>query len=58
MCVTGAEYLSSIFLEAVDTGEQSHTAEWIAGDLLHVITPMTCEVLGAVTDNTAPNKKA
>ena len=48
----------SIFLEAVQTGEEAHTANWIAGNLLWVITYMTCKVLGAVTDNTAPNKKA
>ena len=48
----------SLFLEAVHTEEQSHDAEWIAGDLVHVMDSLGDNVIGAITDNTAANKKA
>jgi Protein of unknown function (DUF 659)/hAT family C-terminal dimerisation region len=51
----------SLFLESVETGEQSHNAEFIAADLSRMIN--SCEatgmtIVGAVTDNTSTNKKA
>ena len=48
----------SLFLEAVHTGSQGHTAEWIAEDLLRVIDGIEGNVAGCVTDNSAANKKA
>lgn len=48
----------SLFLEAVHTEEQSHDAEWIAGDLVRVMDSLGDNVIGAITDNTAANKKA
>lgn len=48
----------SLFLEAVHTEEQGHDADWIATDLSRVIDSLGDNVVGAVTDNTATNKKA
>jgi hypothetical protein len=49
----------SLFIEAVHTGEQGHTAEWIAQDVGRVIRKHANTIFaGAVTDNTAANKKA
>lgn len=48
----------SLFLEAVHTEEQSHDAEWIAADLVRVMDSLGDNVIGAITDNTATNKKA
>ena len=49
---------SSLFLEAVYTEEQGHNAEWIASDLARVMDNLGDKVVGAITDNTAANKKA
>jgi hypothetical protein len=49
---------NSLFLEAVNTEEQGHDAEWIAKDLERVMESLQCIVIGAITDNTATNKKA
>lgn len=51
----------SQFVESIATEEQSHTAEFIADDLDRVIQSLTergIKIAGAVTDNTATNKKA
>ena len=48
----------SLFLEAVHTEEQSHDADWLSTDLSRVIDSLGDNVVGAVTDNTAANKKA
>ncbi|KAH6574902.1 hypothetical protein BASA62_002267 [Batrachochytrium salamandrivorans] len=51
----------SQFLESIATEEQSHTAEFIADDLDRVIQSLTAreiKIAGAVTDNTATNRKA
>jgi Protein of unknown function (DUF 659) len=51
----------SLFLESLETGEQSHNAEFIAADLCRVINRLEstgATVAGAVTDNTSANKKA
>jgi hypothetical protein len=48
----------SIFLEAFNTEEQGHDAEWIAKDSERVMELLQCTVIGAITDNTATNKKA
>jgi hypothetical protein len=48
----------SLFLEAVHTGSQAHTAEWLAKDISRVIDGIGGNVVGCVTDNTAANKKA
>jgi hypothetical protein len=48
----------SLFLEALHTEEQGHDADWIATDLSRVIDSLGDNVVGAVTDNTATNKKA
>jgi hypothetical protein len=48
-----------LFLESVSTGEQIHTADWIAQDIERVIRHYSStSIVGAVTDNTAANKKA
>jgi Protein of unknown function (DUF 659) len=47
------------FLESVSTGEQGHTAEWIAEDIERVIKKNNkTDVAGVVTDSTSANKKA
>ena len=46
------------FIESVSTGDQSHNAEWIANDISRVIDGFTCDVAGAITDNTSANKSA
>ncbi|KAH6600482.1 hypothetical protein BASA50_002268 [Batrachochytrium salamandrivorans] len=48
----------TIFVESVNTAEQSHNADWIASDLQRFIDSVDCNVVGAVTDNTSTNKKA
>jgi hypothetical protein len=48
----------SLFIESVNTGEQAHNAQWIAQDISRVIESLECKVCGAITDNTATNKKA
>ena len=48
----------SFFLEAVHTEEQAHDAEWIAQDLIRVMDSLGDNVIGAITDNMATNKKA
>ena len=51
----------SQFLESVSTEEQSHTAEFVADDLDRVIQLLAergIQIAGAVTDNTATNKKS
>jgi hypothetical protein len=46
-----------LFLESVNTEEQGHNAEWLSQDLSCVIKDIGDNVVGAVTDNTATNKK-
>ncbi len=49
----------SLFLESVATGQQGHTHTFIANDITRVIESNGDTVFaGAVTDNTAANKKA
>src|SRR5688500_14912013 len=48
----------TLYLESVHMGEQSHTAKWILADIQCVIESLKCQVAGAVTDITTPNKKA
>ena len=48
---------NSLFLESVNTEEQGHDAEWISKDLSRIIDNLGSNVVGAVTDNTATNKK-
>jgi hypothetical protein len=48
---------NSLFLEAVNTEEQGHGADWLSKDLIRVIDSLHNNVVGAVTDNTATNKK-
>lgn len=51
--------LHSLFLESVATGQISHDHKFIAEDLARVIRRYdTTDFAGAVTDNTATNKKA
>jgi len=55
-----ADQLSQ-FLESVATEEQIHTAAFIADDLdrvIQLVTEKGIKIAGAVTDNTATNKKA
>ena len=47
----------SFFLEAVHTEEQAHDAKWIAKDLACIMDSLGENVVGAITDNTAANKK-
>ena len=47
----------SLFLESVNTEEQGHDAEWLAQDISRVIDGIGENVVGAITDNTAANKK-
>ena len=49
--------ISSLFLEAVNTGAQGHDANWLSKDLTRVIDSLHNNAVGAVTDNTATNKK-
>ena len=48
----------SFFIESVSTGDQRYNAEWIANDISCVIDGFTCDVAGAITDNTSANKSA
>jgi hypothetical protein len=48
----------SLFLEAVPTYNQGHTAEWIASNIERVINAVEAEACGACTDNTSANKAA
>ena len=51
--------LSTLFLELVSTGEQSHNSEWIASDIEHVMNcHRTTTFAGVVTDNTSTNRNA
>ncbi len=47
----------SFFLESTQSGELSHTAEYLAGDLDRVIGQTRGKVAGVVMDNTAANEK-
>ena len=49
--------ISSLFLEAVNAGEQVHDANWLSKDLTRVIDNLYNNVVGAVTDNSLTNKK-
>ena len=49
--------INSLFLEAVNTGAQGHDANWLSKDLTRVIDSLHNNAVGAVTDNTATNKK-
>jgi Protein of unknown function (DUF 659) len=49
----------SLFLESTQTGEQGHTAQFLADDIVRVITARPGTIFaGAVTDNTSANKAA
>jgi Protein of unknown function (DUF 659) len=49
----------SLFLECILTGQQTHTADFIANDIARVIRSYPDTTFaGAVTDNTSANKKA
>jgi hypothetical protein len=48
---------TSLFLESVSTGEQGHTANWIASGIQLVMDGYPTTIFaGAVTDNTSTNK--
>ena len=49
---------NSLFLESVSTAEESHTANWISEDMERIFDSSNSNIVGAVTDNTAANKKA
>jgi hypothetical protein len=46
------------YMAVSPTEEQGHDADWIATDLSRVIDSLGDNVVGAVSDNTATNKKA
>ena len=48
---------NSLFVEAVNTEEQGHDANWNAQDLEMVMELLQCNISGAITDNTSANKK-
>ena len=51
--------LTTLFLESVSTGEQSHNSEWIASDIERVMAfHCTTTLAGVVTDNTSTNRNA
>jgi Protein of unknown function (DUF 659) len=45
-------------VEAFNTKEQDHDANWIAQDMERVIELLQCNISGAITDNMSANKKA
>jgi hypothetical protein len=47
-----------LFIEARPTGEQRHTAVWIAQDITRIINKYPGKFAGCVTDNTTTNKAA
>ena len=47
----------TFFLESTRSGELSHSAEYLAGDIDRVIRQMQAKIAGVVMDNTAANKK-
>ena len=47
----------TLFLESTQSGEQSHTSEYLAADLARVISSTQGQISGVVMDNTAANKK-
>ena len=47
----------SLFLKSVNTEEQGHDGKWLAQDLSRVIDGIGENVVGAITDNTAANKR-
>ena len=49
---------NSLFVEAVNTEEQGHDANWNAQDLEMVMELLQCNISGAITDNTSANKKS
>ena len=48
---------TSLFLDSVCTGEQGHTADWIAQDLKRIMEKLI-NVSGPITDNTKAYQKA
>jgi Protein of unknown function (DUF 659) len=48
----------TFFLESTQSGEQSHTSEYLASDIDRVIGQTHGKIAGVVMDNTAANKKA
>ena len=46
------------FLESVNTGEQEHTSDWLAQDMMRVAMDIDARITGVVMDNTSANKKA
>jgi Protein of unknown function (DUF 659)/hAT family C-terminal dimerisation region len=59
MFVSGADNMS-LFLESIETGIESHTAEFLARDISRVIegAPPNARIAGVVMDNTSANKAA
>ena len=47
----------TLFLESTQSGEQSHTSEYLAADLTRVIGSTQGKLSGVIMDNTAANKK-
>ncbi|KAI2503210.1 transposase [Fragilaria crotonensis] len=59
MFVSGADGMS-VFLESIETGAESHTAEFLANNIKRVIesAPPNAKIAGVVMDNTSANKAA
>ena len=49
---------TALFIESVNTGEQSHDAVWIAADTSRVLTKFGDRAAGCLMDNTATNRAA
>ena len=47
----------TLFLEPTQSGEQSHTSEYLAADIARVISSTQGKISGVIMDNTAANKK-
>ena len=48
----------TLFIESLATGDQSHSAQWIADDIARVLLDSPAVTCGACTDNTSTNKSA
>ena len=48
----------TLFLESTQSGEQTHTSEYLAADIARVISSTQGKISGVIMDNTAANKKA
>ena len=49
---------TALFIESMNTGEQSHDAVWIAADTSRVLTKFGDRAAGCLMDNTATNRAA